>query len=260
MRSIAAIVCILCTMPGLADGATRVLLIGKDNDHPPGTHEYMAVCRLLAKCLEQTAEVEAIVSKGWPKDPAKTKNVKAIVLYTANGGDVILAPRVRKQVLALLDQGAGLTAIHWSTGANKINGPQYREILGGWFSRKYAGSRLLVKKLRLEQVDPKHPICRGWRPFDLHDEYYLDLKFSPKAKPVLAVRHQGKRYVVGWVFDRGKGRSFGCVCGHFHRNFAIPSFRKALVNGILWTAGIDVPPEGAPVALRREDLQAPSKR
>ena len=45
---------------------SKIVLIGHDRDHPFGTHEYMADCRLLAKCLEQTPGVEAVVSNGWP--------------------------------------------------------------------------------------------------------------------------------------------------------------------------------------------------
>jgi type 1 glutamine amidotransferase len=41
------------------------------------------------------------------------------------------------------------------------------------------------------------------------------------------------------------GRSFGTTLGHFHDNFANESFRRLIVNGILWSARIDVPPDGA---------------
>ena len=40
----------------------RILLIGKDRDHPFGTHEYMTDCAVLAKCLEQTPGIRALVS------------------------------------------------------------------------------------------------------------------------------------------------------------------------------------------------------
>lgn len=249
---------------GVAAGEkTRILLIGKNRDHPYATHEYMTDCRLLAKCLRQTKGVEAVVSNGWPKDNKVLKGVTAIALYTARGGDVILHPRARKDALQMLKNGIGYTAIHWSTDANKLNGPKYKNILGGWFSRPFAGSRLLTKKLTLTQAAPDHPICRGWKDYDLHDEYYLDLKFNAKARPVLTVNAQGKDHTVGWVFERPNskgGRSFGCVCGHFHRNFAIRDFRKALVNGILWTARVEVPKAGAPVEITKQDLKLPPKK
>ena len=78
---------------------TRVLLIGKDRDHPPDSHEYMFECELLAKCLRQNPGVEAVVSNGWPADPTALDGVKAIVLYTQLGGDVLLDPAHRRQFI-----------------------------------------------------------------------------------------------------------------------------------------------------------------
>src|SRR5947207_9068065 len=113
-----ALVAFLCTAAAVQAGETktRILLIGKDNDHAYGTHEYMIECKMLAKCLEQTKGVETVVSKGWPTDEKMLDGVKAIVLYTANGGDVILGKAAREQCLKMLNNGVGLTAIHWSTG------------------------------------------------------------------------------------------------------------------------------------------------
>jgi hypothetical protein len=169
---------ILALLIGLLAGATlfgaekktKILLIGKDRDHPFGTHEYMTDCQLLAKCLQQTPGVEAIVSNGWPKDEAVLKDISAIVLHTANGGNVLLGGPHRKQAEELLKNGVGLTAIHWSTGASDENiGEAYQSILGGWFNRKFANLNITTTKL--QQADSKHPICRGWKEYDLRDEY-----------------------------------------------------------------------------------------
>jgi type 1 glutamine amidotransferase len=63
---------------------------------------------------------------------------------------------------------------------------------------------------------------------------------------------------VAWVLEReGGGRSFGSTLGHFHDNYAIPEFRRAIVNGILWTAGVEVDERGAAVELSPEQLELP---
>ena len=46
--------------------------------------------------------------------------------------------------------------------------------------------------------------------------------------------------------------SFGITLGHFHPNYGIESFRKAIINGILWTANIEVPKNGAYVTIDAE--------
>lgn len=236
---------------------TRILLIGKERDHPPRTHEYMAVCELLAKCLQQTPGVTTIVSDGWPADPGDLKDLDAIVLYTANGGDVLFHPEHRQVAKRLLDDGVGLVALHWSTGATPGAAAEaFLDALGGWFWTDF--SKLRVCEAELRRADPEHAIARGWQDYPLRDEYYIDLKFLPAARPVMTVEIDGQDHMVGWVHQRpGGGRSFGFVCGHFHDNFAIDAFRQAIVNGILWTAHREVPEDGAPCQVEPDDLELP---
>jgi hypothetical protein len=60
---------------------------------------------------------------------------------------------------------------------------------------------------------------------------------------------------VAWAFDRDHdGRSFGFTGAHFHRNWGNPDFRRLVVNAILWTAHVDVPPDGAKVDLDPAEL------
>src|SRR5262249_43976308 len=155
---------------------TKILLIGKDRDHAYSHHEYMTDCAILAKCLKQTKGVEAEVSNGWPRDAAMLKDVKAIVFNTRMGGSVLFDPLVKAQAEKLLKDGIGLTAIHWGTGAEKREGELWLNALGGWFNHPLF-SEYHVRETTLEQADPKHPICNGWKPYKLRDEYYIKLKF-----------------------------------------------------------------------------------
>ena len=66
---------------------------------------------------------------------------------------------------------------------------------------------------------------------------------------------KGVEYPISWVYEReGSGRSFGFVGGHFHDNFQLAPFPQIIVNGILWTADVDIPQEGAPVEITSDDL------
>jgi type 1 glutamine amidotransferase len=244
-----------------AEKKAKILLIGKDLDHARNTHTYMSDCNLLAKCLSQTDGVETVVSNGWPKDPAVLKDVTAIVLHNRLGGTMLFRGPQRRQVEEMLKQGVGITAIHWGTGAETPEGGPWLQTMGGWFNAEGDGfSRYLVQTSKLCQTDPKHPICRGWSDFDLREEYYFKLCFLPEAKPVMNTVIEGKKYPIGWVYERRNakgGRSFGFVGGHFHDNFGIKAFRQAVVNGILWTAHIDIPEKGAPISITSKDMQLP---
>ena len=87
------------------------------------------------------------------------------------------------------------------------------------------------------------------------------------AKPLFKARLpiDGKMMdnTVAWVYERfaGKtflgGRSYGVTLGHFHENWRIESLRRMLVNGILWTAGLEIPRSGAPVEITEKDMELP---
>lgn len=265
MNSVAQAGFFLALVPVLAAGPTpvevaappkaRIVLVFTPLDHPWASHMYEHECRLLAACLNQTPGVEAVVSPDpeWPKDPAVFKDVKSIVYYSRNAGDIVLSPEHRGEFKKMMDAGVGYCALHWATQAeNKGLVPEYLEVLGGAF-HTFEGRGLDTSTQPLVQIDPDHPVCRGWKPFDLHDEWYLGMKFDPKAHPILKVNVKGKDETVAWVLERpGGGRSFGTTLGHYHENFTIEAFRKAVVNGILWSAGLAVPADGAPVAIGPE--------
>lgn len=241
---------------GASGGKRRIVLVSTKPDHPWASHMYGQECGLLAKCLNQNEGVEAIVSPelDWPADEGLVRGAAAVVYYSRPAGDILLAPARRDFIKQQLDRGLGLVCIHWSTAADDLAlGPPWLEALGGWFHFQHCG--LKVDRRPLVQRWPEHPICRGWKPYDLRDEFYLNLKFHERTVPVLTVDVDGVEQTVAWSLEREDGgRSFGTTLGHFHDNFEIEAFRRALVNGILWAAGIEVPAEGARVAATADDL------
>jgi len=245
--------------PADAGGKTKIILIGHKPDHPPGTHEYLHECGLLATCLRQTPGVEAVVSDRWPTDAAVLDGATAVFLYSGPGAELLLKGPHADEVERLMKRGLGLTALHWATGIGNKDDQQladrYLALLGGLFG--LASSGMDTTDARAEQVDPAHPICRGWSAFDLKDEFYLNLKFLPESKPILKVRVKDKEHTVAWAYERpgaSGGRSYGNVLGHFHGLFGLEPFRRAIVNGILWTAHREVPPEGAPCKVTDQDM------
>jgi type 1 glutamine amidotransferase len=237
---------------------TKIVLVGTEPDHPWASHMYLHECRMLAQCLRQTRGVEPLVVQDWPQDAAALDEVKSIVYYSRPAGDIVLAQKHREAFEKLMARGVGYVAIHWATAAETERGEAYQNVLGGWFNFGHAA--LNVTTAPLEQLVPEHPICRGWKPYPLHDEFYLNLKFHPRARPILKVRLDGKDQTVAWAFEREAqqgGRSFGTTLGHFHENFELEVFRRMLVNGILWTARVEVPAGGAPVDVDPSDLKLP---
>ncbi|HSJ68184.1 MAG TPA: ThuA domain-containing protein, partial [Anditalea sp.] len=53
---------------------------------------------------------------------------------------------------------------------------------------------------------------------------------------------------VAWAVERKDGgRGFSTTMGHAHSNWEIDDFRKLILNGIVWAAGVEVPSKGVDV-------------
>ena len=244
------ILCLLAWLSGVAvgdeKGKTKILFIGKDPDHPYGSHMYMHAGAMLAKCVELTPGVETVVSNGWPTDAKAIAGVKSIVVYTSPAAEFLLDGPHRAEVDRLMKQGVGLVTIHWASSVKKEDlerlGPTWLGYLGGtWVSNV----GLSNDHSPLKQLLPEHPICRGWKEYEIDDEFYLN-PLVKQAKPLLQVTTKGKDVVVGWEYERPDGgRAFGTTLGHPYKNFQIEAFRRMIVNAILWSAHMEVPAGGA---------------
>ena len=246
------------TEPG---GEKKILLIGHQLDHAWGTHMYLPTCQMLAKCLMQTPGVNAIVSDGWPEEKGMLEGIDALVLYSSPGGEILLDGAQAGEVDRLMKQGVGLVCIHWATGLKKENeerlGEKWMNTLGGMWLH-FVG--LKIDESDLRQLNPEHPVCNGWEEYQLNDEFYLNTQVAPGSETLLEVEVDGNKVPVAWAFERPiskGGRSFGTTLGHFHRNFKIEAFRRMIVNAILWSAHVQLPLGGAPVAVTDDDLQLP---
>lgn len=258
---IIAVTCVFAPVPAHAAPAkAKVLFIGKKPDHPWGTHMYLHTLGVLARCCELTEGVQTVIADRWPKDAKDLEGVKTIVVYSSPAAEMLLDGPNADALDKLMKAGVGLVTIHWASSVHKKNldrlGPRWMSYLGGtWVSNV----GLSTDKSNLKQLDPRHPVCRGWSEYELHDEYYLNPTIG-KAKPLLQVHTKGKDVVVAWAYERPDGgRAYGTTLGHFYRNFQQKPFRQALVNAILWTAHVDVPKDGAPCDLGDDALKLPPK-
>lgn len=240
--------------------SVKVLLIGKEPDHPYGSHMYMHTCFLLAECLKENEGMEAVVSKGWPTDRKTLEEVRTLVVYTSPAAELLLDAPHRGELEELMNQGVGLVTIHWASTVRQENlerlGPAWISYLGGtWVSNV----GLSGGKSVLRQLEPEHPVFRGWEEYEIEDEYYLNPVIGEQATPLLEVQERnGQKVIVGWAYERPDGgRSFATTLGHPYSNFQIPAFRRMLVNAIFWTAGREVPEQGAVVGVSQRVLDLP---
>ena len=80
---------------------------------------------------------------------------------------------------------------------------------------------------------------------------------SPRGPYQHIVEAKGRDEVLAWAVERPDGgRGFGFTGAHSHKNWGDPNFRKLVLNAILWTAKLDVPPAGRRVHRHRRRAQA----
>jgi type 1 glutamine amidotransferase len=256
---------------GTAPSAKRkVVFIAGPVSHAYGSHDHWPGARLLGRMLQENhSQIEAVVHRnGWPADPTAFDGAAAIVIY-ADGGARHPAITHLAEMDAMMKRGVGLVLMHYAVEVEEATaGPQFLDWAGGYFKIHWSVNPhwlLQVKSLRT------HPITRGVRPFETHDEWYYHMQFREGMKmvPILTALppasslerpegpHQNNPHVraavldrkepqhVAWAVERADGgRGFGFTGGHWHWNWGHPMQRKLVLNAIAWAAKAEVPAAG----------------
>jgi hypothetical protein len=67
----------------------------------------------------------------------------------------------------------------------------------------------------------------------------------------------GRAEAMMWSVERPNGgRGFGFTGGHYHDNWGNDSFRKVVLNAMLWLAHVEVPSDGVQSSVTAEQLDA----
>jgi len=98
----------------------------------------------------------------------------------------------------------------------------------------------------------RHPVLRGVKPWTYREEMYSRyfLFHNPARTELLEAMpskaENGGPDPVSWAYDRPDGgRSFVWGGSDFHDNMhSVADYRRFLLNGIAWTAGLNVPAGG----------------
>jgi type 1 glutamine amidotransferase len=252
----------------------EILMIAGPCQHPPGTHEAAAGARLLKHLVNGATNVElpqAEFFAAWPEDKGVLEKAKAIVFI----GDIFPPERmpdpekVKKELAQLMDRGCGLVCIHYATGVRaehvaKDGDHPLLRWLGGYFATGCRHHRSIARvcTATIVPAEADHPVLRGWREFTFDDEPYWNNYFgkdgpaknvTPLATSMLPPDKPQKE-IVAWAVQRSDGgRGVGIVLPHYFRSWRVDDLRTLVLNGIVWSAQVEVPEEGVK-SLLPEDL------
>ena len=248
----------------------QVLFIAGPPSHGSDAHEFPAGCAFLADALNASGlPVVARVSPHWPEEESEFAGVDLIVLYfdgLANHEARGRAERLRQH----LREGRHLAVLHFALEPPESDQALQRllmDAIGGRFEAGWSVNP--VWRLGGRPV-AEHPAARGVGSLDIEDEWYFHLRFRKDARrirPLLIARPPtsvlgedgprsgnpavraalsgGQAQVLGWTCENENGaRGFGFTGGHYHRHWYDAAFRKLVLNGLAWAAGLEVPLDG----------------
>lgn len=245
--------------------AAEVMIVVGPSNHAPGSHEVKAGGRLIADCLQNAANVSGVkveVFYEWPEDTSIHQRASTVVFI----GDQFPGERLPNSKAAMnaltkmVARGCGIVCIHYATGlgAKDVAETGEHPLLhwtGGYFATRCQHHQSVARifDATIKPGVKGHPVMRGWETFKLRDEPYTKNYFGPKGLASGVYSFATAQYppndprteIIAWGIERKDGgRGMGVTMPHFYRNWSNTSLRKFIMNGIVWSAGLEVPKEG----------------
>ncbi len=186
-------------------------------------------------------------------EPELADNFDVIVFYDmwAQG----ITPQQQTAFAALLKRGIGVVALHHTLAAHQ-NWPEYQQIIGGKYHLidQVVGDKKVAKSsyahgqdIKVHIANADHPITKGLKDFEIHDETYKDYSTDPEATVLLTTDHPTSDRELAWTKTYEQSRVVYIELGHDHLAYENPSYRKLVARAIRYVAG------------RPADPQAPAK-
>lgn len=212
----------------------RVVLVAGDKTHGPGEHDYPNWQEVWKRLLSQAPNTE--VDTAWEFPSQEQIDAADVIVFYQRGrwnDDRALA------IDPFLARGGGLVYIHWAVDGQGGQVEFAERIgmasLGGSISYRHG----------LVDIDfspgADHPIARNFDRVQWTDETYWRLTGDPSRLNLLGTSEEdGELTPQFWTLERGRGRVFVCVPGHYMWTFDDPTFRTLLLRGVAWVGRRDV--------------------
>ena len=214
----------------------KIVLIASKQDHGPGQHDYPAWQKKWVQLwgsLDTPLTVETAWE--WPSDDQfQTADALVFYFWNHNWSAARLAAVDRFQA-----RGGGLILLHSAVIAEK-DPEQLAERIGLSAQPGRTGYRHMPFELQLGPGD--HPLLRGLpKVVPLLDEPYWPLVGEPGRVTVLGKAEvDGAERPLVWTFERGIGRVFVSIPGHYHWTLDDSIWRILCLRGIAWAARLPI--------------------
>jgi type 1 glutamine amidotransferase len=211
-----------------SDKPLRIVLVAGPKDHGKGEHDYPAWQKAWSPLLAEAPATS--VDTAW-EFPSQEQIDKAgvLVFYQRGRWDDERAAAIDP----FLARGGGLVYIHWAVDGRGQQDEMAKRIglsaLGG-------GIRYRHGELTIDFTPgTEHPIARNFKGIQWVDESYWALSGDASRINLLGTSlEDGQPQPQFWTVERGRGRVFVSIPGHYSWTFDDPMFRTLLMRGIAW--------------------------
>ena len=207
----------------------NIVLVSGKKDHGPGEHDYPAWQIQWGQLLAAAPNVNVGLAWDFPNEDQLAAADVLIFFQKGTWND----DRAKK-LDAYQARGGGAVYIHWSVnGEDRV--ADFSQRIG--FASKGGSIRYRHGPLTLDMHNTDHPIMRNIDQLKLYDESYWLLTGDVKNVTLLGTSlEDGEATPQVWTYERGAGRVFVSIPGHYNWTFDDPIFRTLLLRGISWTA------------------------
>lgn len=170
------------------------------------------------------------------------EDCRAVVFLSTSGE--VLTPEGRGALRSYAEGGGAFVGVHAAT-TTEYDWPWYGELLAARFARHPA----LQPGVAVVE-DHDHPstahLGASW---SFTDEWY-DFRSSPRGRVRVLLSADestyegggmGEDHPLAWCHENTGGRVFHTALGHTEESYADPAFRRHLLGGLAWSAGLPLP-------------------
>ena len=176
-------------------------------------------------------EAKEILSSG------KIETYDVLVFYDFLPG---MSPADSSLFLDLTGKGKPLLFLHHALGTSQ-QWDGYKQMVGGRYvmprsvpdSTSWSDFKHDID-MRVEVVDPEHPVTLEMEDFTIHDEGYSNLTVLPGVTPLLKTDHPDSHPLLGWTHQYDASRIVYLMLGHDKHAYVHPSFQTLMTQTILW--------------------------
>ncbi len=158
-----------------------------------------------------------------------------------------ITDEAKADLVNFFKSGKGMVSLHHSI-ANYQNWPEYEKIIGG----RYYLDKTMVNGVQKERstwkhdvdfkvqvVDGGHPITRGVKDFQIHDETYGKFDMAPESHLLLATEEPTSARTLAWAKTYEGARIAYIQLGHDQLAYKNPNYSRLVANAIRWAAKKD---------------------